>query len=141
MTRRLTRDGAPEGFVTGLAWFPAGDYERAVARWASLAEDWADCAHPDYCRRIQFELFRYQAAGLAVRAVAPIHLDDYLPWCEHEELDPELPATRANFAAQLTRLGDVIPWPPGRNDACWCGSERKYKQCCATVVFAPDADA
>jgi hypothetical protein len=22
------------------------------------------------------------------------------------------------------------PWPPARTAACWCGSGRKYKQCC-----------
>lgn len=22
-----------------------------------------------------------------------------------------------------------VPWPPGRNDPCWCGSGRKYKRC------------
>jgi hypothetical protein len=29
-------------------------------------------------------------------------------------------------------LGDgaMTPWPPGRNDACWCGSGSKYKKCC-----------
>ncbi|TQC47004.1 hypothetical protein EEB14_22715 [Rhodococcus sp. WS4] len=21
-------------------------------------------------------------------------------------------------------------WPPGRNEACWCGSTLKYKKCC-----------
>lgn len=25
-----------------------------------------------------------------------------------------------------------IQWPPGRNQPCWCGSERKYKKCCGT---------
>lgn len=23
-----------------------------------------------------------------------------------------------------------VRWPPGRNQPCWCGSERKYKRCC-----------
>ena len=27
-------------------------------------------------------------------------------------------------------------WPPGRNEPCWSGSERKYKRCCG----APAAD-
>ena len=22
---------------------------------------------------------------------------------------------------------------PGRNDACWCGSGKKYKKCCGAV--------
>jgi hypothetical protein len=23
-----------------------------------------------------------------------------------------------------------VRWPPGRNQLCWCGSEKKYKRCC-----------
>ncbi|MFC6581654.1 SEC-C metal-binding domain-containing protein [Planomonospora parontospora] len=30
-----------------------------------------------------------------------------------------------------------MPWPPERNDPCWCGSGRKYKQCCRPRGFAP----
>ncbi|MEJ2866784.1 SEC-C domain-containing protein [Actinomycetospora sp. OC33-EN08] len=26
--------------------------------------------------------------------------------------------------------GPLLEWPPGRNDACWCGSGTKYKKCC-----------
>ncbi|TCN28811.1 SEC-C motif-containing protein [Kribbella orskensis] len=26
--------------------------------------------------------------------------------------------------------GTVVEWPPGRNQACWCGSGTKYKKCC-----------
>lgn len=123
-----TRAVDRRGVVTSLAWFPAGDYEDAIVRWATLAGDWADCAHPDYCRRIQFELLRYSALGLPVRAVAPSRLAEYVPWCEGDDLDPELPATRASYAAELTRRGQTIPWPPGRNYDCWCGSGRKHKQ-------------
>jgi uncharacterized protein YecA (UPF0149 family) len=24
----------------------------------------------------------------------------------------------------------MVPWPPARTAPCWCGSGRKYKQCC-----------
>jgi SEC-C motif len=127
--------------VTTLAWFPAGDYEDAVERWPSLAEDWADCRHDEYCRRIQWELLRLSAHGVPMRGVAPIRLADYLRWCDAEKLEPESSATRARYAVELTRQGEAIPWPPGRNDACWCGSRRKYKHCCATVSYAPGEDS
>jgi uncharacterized protein YecA (UPF0149 family) len=26
--------------------------------------------------------------------------------------------------------GQFSAWPPGRTDPCWCGSTRKYQQCC-----------
>jgi hypothetical protein len=34
--------------VTTLAWFPARDYDEAIERWPSLAEEWADCPHDEY---------------------------------------------------------------------------------------------
>ncbi|CAL9388355.1 hypothetical protein SUDANB121_01213 [Nocardiopsis dassonvillei] len=29
----------------------------------------------------------------------------------------------------------LSPWPPGRNEPCWCGSTRKYKKCCGTPAL------
>ncbi|WP_370013527.1 SEC-C metal-binding domain-containing protein [Nocardiopsis sp. Huas11] len=26
----------------------------------------------------------------------------------------------------------MIPWPPGRNQPCWCDAGRKYKKCCGS---------
>jgi tetratricopeptide (TPR) repeat protein len=121
--------------AVALAWFPAGDYERALARWPSLAEDWADVPHRDYCRRMEGHLKWLRAAGAPVRAVAPIELDSYLPWCEQRSEDPE--DARAAYAADAFRGGHAIAWPPARNEPCWCGSERKYKKCCGPADPAP----
>ena len=39
---------------------------------------------------------------------------------------------RAGYAAELNRRGtEVVGWPRGRNERCWCGSGMKYKKCCA----------
>jgi len=75
-----------------------------------------------------------------MRAVAPIRLAAYLAWCEKGGLDAESSSARAHYAAELTRRGEAIPWPPDRNDPCWCGSRRKYKHCCTTVSYVPDAE-
>jgi hypothetical protein len=40
------------------------------------------------------------------------------------------PDTRLSYALTLVRAGEGRPWPPGRNDTCWCGRDRKYKRCC-----------
>jgi uncharacterized protein YecA (UPF0149 family) len=39
---------------------------------------------------------------------------------------------RAGYAASMNinNPGELIAWPPGRNQPCWCGSGRKYKKCC-----------
>ena len=121
--------------AAGLSYREQGDYERAIQRWPSLAEDWADVAHPDYCRRIEAHLKWLRAGGAPMRAVAPIELDHYLPWCEERAEDPE--QARAAYAADAFRREHAIPWPPARNEPCWCGSERKYKKCCGPVDAAP----
>ena len=126
--------------VTTLAWFPAGDYEDALARWPSLAEDWRNVPHDGYCRRFQRELLRLSSHGVPMRGVVSLRLADYLPWCVDEGLDPELPENRAHYAAELTRRGEFIPWPPERNDPCWCGSRRKYERCRGTVSYEPDEE-
>jgi len=125
---------------TSLAWFPADDYGQALARWPSLAEDWAGCSHAEYCRRFQRKLLEFSAHGVPMRGVSPIRLVHYLRWCEEEGADSASPETRAHYAAEIVRQGSAIPWPPRRNDPCWCGSGRKYKRCCGTVSLASVSD-
>ncbi|MDD7920298.1 SEC-C domain-containing protein [Actinomycetospora callitridis] len=55
---------------------------------------------------------------------------------EVEVATPELLAAMlsdddaAGDAATAPEPGPRLPWPPGRNDPCWCGSRAKYKKCC-----------
>ncbi|HEV7713368.1 MAG TPA: SEC-C domain-containing protein [Asanoa sp.] len=35
-----------------------------------------------------------------------------------------------DYVDQLDGRAAGVPWPPERNDACWCGSGAKYKKCC-----------
>ena len=134
-------DGGPlSGEVAiAISWFPAGEYERAIERWPQLAQRWADVAHPDYCRRIDGHIKWMRAQGVQIRGIAPILVDDYAAWCEETETDPD--DGRARYAAQRLLDGDVLAWPPGRNQACWCGSQRKYKKCCGPAGPQPMTDA
>jgi hypothetical protein len=127
-----------EGIATTLAWFPAGEYDEAIGRWPSLADDWLGVPHDEYCRRFQRELLRLSRYGVPMRGVASIHLSEYLPWCDDEGFDPELPASRAHMPLSSRGEARSSRGPPGRNDPCWCGSGRKYKRCCATVSYGPE---
>jgi uncharacterized protein YecA (UPF0149 family) len=62
--------------------------------------------------------------------IAPIRVADLLAWCAEQDRDPE--RARADYAAHLAHTAPerLISWPPGRNEACWCASTRKYKKCC-----------
>ncbi len=113
---------APE-IPVAISWFPAGEYEEAIARWESLAEDWAGVSQADYSRRMDGHIKWMRSHGVPIKALAPIIVDEYVAWCEERGDDPE--DARASYAAQLIAAGEVIPWPPGRNELCWCGSGRK----------------
>ncbi|WP_066362114.1 SEC-C domain-containing protein [Herbidospora mongoliensis] len=66
---------------------------------------------------------RFKKADLETR-VAVVHLGDDAPASEEERLE----------LVAATDPDDDIAWPPGRNDSCWCGSDRKYKKCCGSPV-------
>lgn len=44
--------------------------------------------------------------------------------------DPAEESDRLAYADKAAEQGLTMPWPPGRNEPCWCGSGRKYKKCC-----------
>jgi tetratricopeptide (TPR) repeat protein len=126
--------GGTRGAVHAAArwsWFPASEYARALRLWPELTDEGSPaargCDHATYCRRTQ-DRIREGAGELMVGvAIAPIRIDDYLTWCGRTGEDPA--HARATYAAALP-VEHLVAWPPGRNDACWCGSGRKYKRCC-----------
>ncbi len=123
------------GVALAMAWFPAGEYERAIERWESIADKWAGVPHSDYCRRMEGHIKWLRVHGVDVRAVTPIVVAEFIAWCEDRGEDPE--GARAPYAADRHRLGGGVDWPPGRNDPCWCGSETKYKKCCGQARAVP----
>lgn len=115
--------------AVALGWFPRGEWEAALRRWPELD------THGDYqayAHAVQRQLLRRAQDGPSP-SLSPIYVDAYLDWCEAREADAGDAATRAGYAAEVARLGNEVPWPPRRNEPCWCGSGAKYKQCCHRV--------
>jgi tetratricopeptide (TPR) repeat protein len=71
--------------------------------------------------------------------VATMTVDGLQAHAEESSHDPASGEARSSYAATLLQTGSAVVWPPGRNDACWCGSDRKYKKCCGPVPAAEDA--
>ena len=127
----------PDDPVTlALAWFPAEEYPQALARWPELVTEGpakGAKGHADYNRALQRTLQNYADTGQTRLFIAPIRIQPYLAWCAEHDRDPA--EARAGYCADLAGRRDpsLIAWPPGRNARCWCGSGRKYKQCCGSV--------
>jgi hypothetical protein len=123
-----------------VAWLPAEGYPDWPTQWPDLAdsdlvqdeEHGGSVPHAVYCRRMERRLRDMRDSGAARLLIAPLRAAQLGQWvADHapDEVDPA--QLRARYAADLGRdPARTIPWPPGRNEPCWCGSGRKYKKCC-----------
>src|SRR5439155_11495175 len=65
-------------------------------------------------------------AGLSGLAVLAGRVEDLARYATAVGGDGADADVRKGYAQDLPER----PWPPGRNEACWCGSGVKYKKCC-----------
>lgn len=118
----------PDADAYAVAWYPRDQIGAALERWPSLAGDLED---PDaYCNIIEARLREVRSETGRVPSVAPLEVDAVVQFASEHSLDPDSGSARSRLAAMLGSRGETVPWPPGRNEPCWCGSGRKYKRCC-----------
>ena len=113
-----------------VLFWPADQFDRLLARWPQFAEDYG-ADHESHRVRVERHLHELSREHAQV-SIGSADLDDYLRFASRHLEDPAAHPARAAYAAELGRTGRTIPWPPGRNDQCWCGSGRKYKKCCGS---------
>ncbi|WP_433125882.1 SEC-C domain-containing protein [Micromonospora sp. CA-240977] len=120
-------DALDDGPATLLFW-PQAEFHALLLRWPTLAESYPPTWDE---HRAQTERALVDASGVGgvdlgvvVGSVAGL-----AAFAEREGSDPTDEETQDEYADSLTG-SDLRAWPPGRNDACWCGSGAKYKKCC-----------
>ncbi|GLZ61560.1 SEC-C metal-binding domain-containing protein [Micromonospora sp. NBRC 107095] len=129
-TQLVRRAGERRDAESDLLFWPRGEFDRLVAEQPALAEvygpDWD--AHRG---RLEKELVRLRDAGQAGLGVFGATVAGLTAFASRRDGDPADAAVRAGYAAEVAaRPSARIPWPPERNDACWCGSGLKYKKDC-----------
>lgn len=120
-----------------VGWFPSDQWEVAVDRWPSLAEEMPR-DHTAYRAAIQARMKdiapRTVGARLVMVELTVAEIDER---AAAEGLDADSTELRGRTASALAQQGHGTPWPPARNDPCWCGSAKKYKFCCDQLVAPP----
>lgn len=115
-----------------VAWFDRDAFADALASWGS---DFAGGAsdYSAYVLGLERQL-RDGASGVTGRnpRLVAIGVHSAQAFAADNGWQPDWPVTHDQVAAAALRddAGRGVPWPPGRNDACWCGSGAKYKRCC-----------
>ncbi|MEU8212193.1 SEC-C metal-binding domain-containing protein [Micromonospora sp. NPDC049044] len=120
-------DALDDGPATLLFW-PRAEFDALLLRWPALADSYP--ASWDE-HRAQTERALVDASGLggADLGVVVGSVAGLAAFAERGGDDPTDEETQDEYADSLTGP-DLRAWPPGRNDACWCGSGTKYKKCC-----------
>ena len=115
-------------------WVQREEWEQGLQTWPDLAQAWDSADYQEYARDVQARLLAV-AEESPRPLLAPVYVDAYLEWCDAKSMEGADPASRDTYAQEVARLGNAVPWPPGKRERCWCGSGEKYKNCCQTVTL------
>jgi hypothetical protein len=132
----LRRSGIPvRGSAGNVAWMSDDDDRTARERWPGWATGLVvDEPFAERSARMELSLRRRRADGDGPFVVVTIDLERYAAWCEAQGHDPADRRSRGTFVNEEREAGAGRTWPPGRNEPCWCGSDRKYKRCCGALA-------
>ena len=115
---------ADDGDLAVLFW-PRAEFDALLTRWPGLAtaygSTWGE--HRDTVERGLRVGSQAGLSGLAVLAGRVEDLARYAATVGGHAADARV---REGYAENLVSR----PWPPGRNEPCWCGCGVKYKKCC-----------
>lgn len=128
-------DVPPPGPLQGIqVLVRRGDFDRARSR--GLLTDDAAQQGPDRYFRATEEVLRDSSGERPAMSFHTVlfGVDEMAAFAGVRDLDPADVATHRAWAHSEVPDGSprLLAWPPGRNEACWCGSERKYKKCCGS---------
>ncbi|GAA1848914.1 SEC-C domain-containing protein [Asanoa iriomotensis] len=110
-------------------FLPAAEFARLAERRPDLAES---CGPTWEAHRADIEHILATVAETGItgaRGIVRGTADELVQLSERRGDDP-VDDVLDDYADELDGRGLNVPWPPARNDVCWCGSEVKYKKCC-----------
>lgn len=134
--KRLLNAGEGEGTsapMTVLYWLE-NEFARLLDRWPGLRDVYGS-DHSEHRLRVEQRL-RELAGGadrVGTLAVGLGDFEEYVLFAEGRDETAADSSTRAAYAAHLAYLGRVVPWPPGRDDPCWCGAGHTYQRHCGAL--------
>lgn len=109
-------------------FWPESEYHTLLARWPHLA-DHMETTWDEYRKRIERACAFAERAGLGVQ-LFPADIPSFEAFIADRGVSAPGEDDLNTYPDPRDLTTAVMAWPPARGDACWCGSGRKYKQCC-----------
>jgi len=122
------RDDTYHYSATTLSVFwPETEHGKLIARWPRLAAE-VGATWDEHRQQVERHCAFVTRAGHRVNQV-PGDVSGFEVFLQDKRISN--PSSQDLLAyPDLRTQPTMVPWPPARTAACWCGSGRKYKQCC-----------
>jgi uncharacterized protein YecA (UPF0149 family) len=122
------RDDTYNYSATALSGFwPQAEHAKLVARWPHLATEVGE-TWDEHRQRVERHCALVSRAGHEVNQTAG-EVSGFETVLRDNSVDDPASDDLLGYP-DLRAQPAMVPWPPARTAACWCGSGRKYKQCC-----------
>jgi uncharacterized protein YecA (UPF0149 family) len=122
-------DGTRRYATAALSVFwPEEQFRILVARWPHLA-DHVGATWDEHRRRVEQHCAFLERNELRVQQL-PADVSGFVTFLAARKVTKPGKDDLNTYPDLRTVTSPMTAWPPARTAPCWCGSERKYKQCC-----------
>jgi SEC-C motif-containing protein len=137
----LPADPPPWPALVGgrLVWWPEPEYLRLIRHLPGVA-GFLGSPWRDHTARVEAAMRLAEPSSAAPAALVAATFDGgfgFVHFIDRTDLDPREPTTMTAFTEDAARYevlvrGGQAPvrWPPRPRKRCWCGSGRRYQDCC-----------
>ncbi|KXK59784.1 hypothetical protein AWW66_22435 [Micromonospora rosaria] len=115
--------------ANGLLYWPRAEFTNLLLRWPGLTEQ-LGTTWDDHRALVERELVELAEDGVPALVLVPGSAEAFAAYVTDADVDPLDADTLDGYVDEIVDDADGQPWPPGRNEPCWCGSGSKYKKCC-----------
>lgn len=122
-------DGTYHYATAALSVFwPEEQFRSLVARWPDVAAH-VGATWDEHRRRVERQCAFLAQEGLRVQQLAG-DVPGFAAHLTARKITEPGSDDLNTYPDLRTVTTPMTAWPPARTAPCWCGSERKYKQCC-----------
>ncbi|MFD7975994.1 SEC-C metal-binding domain-containing protein [Streptomyces sp. NPDC059071] len=114
-------------FPVAVLHWPERELDELLAAYPELEAEYP--TYRAHLTDIEASLRELAQSGTPNLGIVPATVPSYEAFAASESSTPANPDLLPQYATTLAARGRATAWPPGRTEACWCGSGRTYGEC------------
>lgn len=112
-----------------LVWWPEAQYARLVRQVGEVAY-FLGARWSDHTAIVESAMRMAAAVSQQPISLVAASVDGFTVFVEARETDPREASTMTACTAFMGTVSKPVRWPPSPRKPCWCGSGRRYRECC-----------